>query len=319
MRENILEKQLIEIIQNKEMPEHIKLAKVDMLVMLGVDVNTKYNVKSPLFLAKENGLNGVCEYLSKKGAEEFYYEWEEKRLINQLLKESQSENPNIKWVKELIEKGALVNAKNSIGSTALIEASLAGNKELVELLIEKGALVNDKTDSGMTALIWASFKGHKEVAKLLIEAGADIDAKDNEAQQGKTALIWAIQNGHKEVVELLISKGADVNAKNNAGFNALRMAKNVEIANLLIEKGIDIEAKDEILGNTALISASRFGDKELVELLISKGADVNAKDKDGKTALKWAKNEEIRKVIIDAVKKRNEKDNVNLVINEIER
>ena len=52
MRENILEKQLIEIIQNKELPEHIKLAKVDMLVMLGVDVNTKYNVKSPLFLAK---------------------------------------------------------------------------------------------------------------------------------------------------------------------------------------------------------------------------------------------------------------------------
>ena len=277
MRENILEKQLIEIIQNKEMPEHIKLAKVDMLVMLGVDVNTKYNVKSPLFLAKENGLNGVCEYLSKKGAEEFYYEWEEKRLVKQLLKESQSKNPNIKWVKELIEKGALVNAKNSIGSTALIEASLAGNKELVELLIEKGALVNDKTDSGMTALIWASYAGHKEVAKLLIEEGADIDAKDNEAQQGKTALIWAIQKGHnevvelliskgadieakdktngntaltmasacnrKEVVELLISKGADVNAKNNAGFNALSMTKNVEIANLLIEKGIDIEAK----------------------------------------------------------------------------
>ena len=114
-------------------------------------------------------------------------------------------------------------------------------------------------------------------------------------------------------------KGVDVNAKNNAGFNALMMAINVEIANLLIEKGIDIEAKDEILGNTALNSASRFGQKEIVELLISKGADVNAKDKDGKTALMCAKNEEIRKVIIDAVKKRNEKDNVSLVINEIER
>jgi hypothetical protein len=34
-----LESQLFDIIKDKEMAEHIKLAKIDMLVRLGVDVN----------------------------------------------------------------------------------------------------------------------------------------------------------------------------------------------------------------------------------------------------------------------------------------
>ena len=41
MSETTLESQLFEIIQNKEMPEHIKMAKVEMLLTLGVDVNVK--------------------------------------------------------------------------------------------------------------------------------------------------------------------------------------------------------------------------------------------------------------------------------------
>ena len=41
MSENILEKQLFEIIKDKEMAEHIKLAKIDMLIRLGVNVNAR--------------------------------------------------------------------------------------------------------------------------------------------------------------------------------------------------------------------------------------------------------------------------------------
>ena len=63
MDEVTLESQLIDIIKDKDMPEHVKLAKLDMLVTLGVDVNTKNNVKSPLFLAKECGEKAVYEFI----------------------------------------------------------------------------------------------------------------------------------------------------------------------------------------------------------------------------------------------------------------
>ena len=63
MSKDILEKQLFEIIKNKEMAEHIKLAKLDMLVRLGVDVNAMYGAKSPLKLANEVNNQKVIEFL----------------------------------------------------------------------------------------------------------------------------------------------------------------------------------------------------------------------------------------------------------------
>ena len=53
--ENILEKQLIDIIKDKEMAEHLKLAKVDMLVKLGVNVNARDRWgKSAILYAKDD-------------------------------------------------------------------------------------------------------------------------------------------------------------------------------------------------------------------------------------------------------------------------
>ena len=65
MSEITLESQLIDIIQNKEMPEHIKMAKLDMLVMLGVDINARYGGKSALLVARECGNEAVYDIIYK--------------------------------------------------------------------------------------------------------------------------------------------------------------------------------------------------------------------------------------------------------------
>ena len=217
MSEKILESQLFDIIKDEEMAENIKLAKIDMLIRLGVDVNAMYGAKSALKLANEVNNQKVIEFLENNGAKDIFDE-------------------------EIAQK---------LGWD-LIEVCENGEKKDVEELIDKGADVNQKDEDGNTALMRASYWGYKEVVELLIRNGADVNQKDED-------------------------------------------------------------------GNTALMRASCGGRKEVVELLIQKGADVNAKSVTGDTALIIAKDEKIKKAIIDAVKKRNEKTEENVIIQGVER
>jgi ankyrin repeat protein len=69
----------------------------------------------------------------------------------------------------------------------LWKAAFAGHTEVVKFLLEKGAEVNAKgTIGGTTALMVASQNGHAEVVKVLLEKGADVNVKDTTI--GTTAL-----------------------------------------------------------------------------------------------------------------------------------
>ena len=68
MSEVTLESQLIEIIKDEEMAEHIKLAKIDMLVRLGVDVNVMCGAKSALMFANDKNEQKIAELLKDNGA-----------------------------------------------------------------------------------------------------------------------------------------------------------------------------------------------------------------------------------------------------------
>ena len=272
MSEVTLESQLIEIIKDEDMAEHIKLAKVDMLIRLGVDVNAMYGAKSLLKLANDNNLEKVAELLENNGGKNIFDEEIAKELDKKLIEVC--ENGEKKDVEELIDMGADINQKNKYGNTALMRASYWGNKEVVELLIRNGAGINQKDNYGVTALMGASLKRRKEVVDLLIQNGVDVNQKDN---NGRTALMKASERGYGEIVELLIQNGADVNQKDSDGW-------------------------------TALMEASHNGCKEVMELLIQNGADVNQKDNSGVKAIVYA-TDELKKVIIDAVKKINIKEN----------
>ena len=212
MSENILEKQLFEIIKDEEMAENIKLAKLDMLIKLGVDVNAMYGAKSALMLANEVKEEKIAKFLEENGAKEFFDE---------------------EIAKELGKK--------------LIEVCANGEKKDVKELIDMGADVNQKDKDGWTALMCASYRGCKEVVELLIEKGADVNAKTN---GGKTALMEASAYGDKEIIELLIQNGADVNQKNNNGQNAMMLADNEEIKKVIIEA---VKKRNEKTGENVIV------------------------------------------------------------------
>jgi ankyrin repeat protein len=67
-----------------------------------------------------------------------------------------------------------------------------------------GADVNAKDSVGWTALHQAAYGAHKEPVELLIAEGADVNAKD---QDDYTPLDFSIMNKHTKTADLLRKHG----------------------------------------------------------------------------------------------------------------
>ena len=128
---------------------------------------------------------------------------------------------NIEVVKQFLDSGTDVNAKDETGGTPLDEAAGWGRKDIVELLIAKGADVNAKfDDDGSTPLHLSAWKGHFETAELLITADADVNAK---MEDGDTPLDLAeresrrdssqVKAAKKEIADLLRKHGGKTGAE----------------------------------------------------------------------------------------------------------
>jgi ankyrin repeat protein len=108
----------------------------------------------------------------------------------------------------------------------LQEASMNGNKEIVEILLEHGADVNSPPvlGNGATALQYAAMHGFLGIAHLLLEHEADVNAPPAKID-GRTALEGAAENGRLDVVQLLLNAGASVFGDGQAQYeNAIRRA-----------------------------------------------------------------------------------------------
>lgn len=144
-------------------------------------------------------------------------------------------NNDLELAKELINKGANVNQKDSSGNSLLIISSADGNAEMVQLLLSSGADIS-AVDASMkaTALHAAAYLGHPEVMKILVENGINIDAQG--PYNGYTALHDAVWQNNIEGVKVLVKSGANVNLKGRNGNTPLMLAKNqrnLEIAKIL--------------------------------------------------------------------------------------
>jgi len=128
-----------------------------------------------------------------------------------------------------------VNARNSVGDSALRLAAFGGHLGIVKRLVVAGARINTP---GWTPLIYAAFNGHLEIVRYLIQMGGEVNGV---SENGMTALMAAARNGHIEIVRLLLAAKAEVNRKNDHGETALDLADRVsatgEISNLLRRAG----------------------------------------------------------------------------------
>ena len=161
---------------------------------------------------------------------------------------------DIERVRDLLDKGADVNARYENDHTVLMKAVGKGHVRIVQLLLNVGADVNARDMHGHTALMIASWKDHINyinIVKLLLEKGADVNVKD---RYGNTTIIFAVRYSHPEIVKLLLDKGADPNIRDNNGMAPLMWAViygNVEMVQLLLNAGARPDIKDN-LGRTPL-------------------------------------------------------------------
>jgi len=106
----------------------------------------------------------------------------------------------LETVKVLLARKADPNAHDKYGGTALMTAAWKGNKEIVLSLLGSGVDPNARANNGMTALMFAAWENQIEISKVLLEEGADPDLRDKE---GWTALMRADFKGHTETVSIL--------------------------------------------------------------------------------------------------------------------
>lgn len=97
-----------------------------------------------------------------------------------------------------------IDAYDGYKRTALINAALYGNIDLIEWLIENKADINFQDRGGWTALHFATQEDRLDVVELLIKKGADSNIKN---EYGNKPSFYA-EKDNKPIIELLKSKRA---------------------------------------------------------------------------------------------------------------
>jgi ankyrin repeat protein len=107
-------------------------------------------------------------------------------------------------VERLLDAGCPVDARDSHGQTALMNAARLGHIDVVRLLVARGANLDVTAKFRLSALMLAIVNGHEEVAGLLVDAGADLAIRGGKGAYGfydKTAFDLAAARGMTRIAE----------------------------------------------------------------------------------------------------------------------
>jgi ankyrin repeat protein len=181
-------------------------------------------------------------------------------------------------VKLLLSRGANPNptANPSAESSPLLEASLAGDVEIMQALLDSGAGLKD---IGGFALANAAGADCTKCVDLLV-------ARNMDAMQYTIALQQVAVLDNPNLIRLMLEHGADVNAPDPTGRTALMYAAvsdllPAEQIKMLIEKGANVNAKSRHAQSgdtdrTVLDLAKFHGNTAVVDVLLKSGATSGA-------------------------------------------
>ena len=124
---------------------------------------------------------------------------------------------------KMIEKGIVLNEKDSDGLTPLAYSLKNDDEKMFNLLIERGADINKKILDGTSHLIFYISNRRYNLIKNILESGADLDFQD---KLGRTALMNAIERSNFNAVSILINKKFDQDTTDYSGKNIINYLKN---------------------------------------------------------------------------------------------
>src|SRR5262249_12307403 len=114
--------------------------------------------------------------------------------------------------------GALAaSPTRAAGTSSVVDAAMAGNRDAVKALLQNGADVNTALGDGMTALHYAAVRNDVELARLLLYAGANLKATTRLG--GYTPLLLAAKGGNASVMDALLASGSATELANSATVN----------------------------------------------------------------------------------------------------
>lgn len=163
----------------------------------------------------------------------------------------------------LLEGRACVDAVDSFGGSAVLQAAIWGHLDTMLLLLQHGADANLATARGLTPMHHAARRGHLSCVQALADHGARATA---ECALGSTPLMTAAHGGQVEALTCLLEVlkrsellGQNIDAANHQGFTALHIAalcSNPALVTALLEAGADPQLRT-CKNDTALDLARR--------------------------------------------------------------
>jgi ankyrin repeat protein len=305
--------------EHGESPLHILISLnrrhevITTLLEGGADVSIR-NIegKTPLYLAaQENRIDSIAALLQYK-SDLFAADNNGVTPFELALRENSPVLPAL-----ITEETALQS--DSQGNTALhIAVAAHADTAIPGLILDRKALVNARNKAGDTALHFAVRDDLRDIGELLIARGADIFANNANGESplylsfpekippgkvrewivnpvtilardggGNSILHYAAQWKLDAHIPMIVSKGINPNVPNAMGEPPLFMAVKADSRNTvlaLLAAGAHIDARDS-QGNNSLHAAVRWNAVNAAQTLISRAANVNAHALNGKTPL----------------------------------
>ncbi len=178
-------------------------------------------------------------------------------------------------------------------SDSFHSAAEKGDAARVKQLLDAGASVNAKDADGQTPLMKAVAAGHKSLALTLIMLGADLTEQD---ARGRSALMIAAEKRDATLLSRLndlsqISYDQDTTKRKERlrAFpgveRSLLAGRDVDLHNINLSAAERLQDND---GENALMKAARTGDWECFNILANQTDTLLAQDKLGRTVLMHA-------------------------------
>jgi ankyrin repeat protein len=214
---------------------------------------------------------------------------EDQQRLNEQLIAAAWKN-DLRRARDLIARGADVNAKDNTVQSAYLISTSEGYLELLDLTLKHNADVDSMDSFNGTGLIRAADRGHADIAGRLVQADVKINHINN---LGWTALHEAIilGNGSRryvETVRVLVAAGADLRLKSQrdqiAPLQHATSKGHNGIAEVL-RAGLEADKPSKQQAERRLLDAAERGDATAAALAIRAGASLEVKDARGRTPL----------------------------------